>query len=122
MDEPDVETLLRSYRPVRPPPALRGRILTPQDARRVWPWSLAAAALLVVTLALQLATARLNRGASARFASAPSGPSVEELAELLGNDDQGRLLAQRIIVEEELRAARAAAERDPMTLLAGASQ
>ena len=59
----EVEDLLRRVRPASPSTTLRARILAPGRQRR-WPW-VAAAALLLMTLTLQYASARL-RGALPR--------------------------------------------------------
>jgi hypothetical protein len=57
MNEPDVEDLLRRYRPVGPPPELRGRVVAPvPPVRRAWPWAAAAAALLASVCVLQVST------------------------------------------------------------------
>jgi hypothetical protein len=49
----DLEDLLRRYRPADPPPGLEARIF---GEPRVWPWAAAAAALLALTLGLQVAS------------------------------------------------------------------
>lgn len=57
MTDPEIEDLLRRYRPARPPPDLRARVMT--DAApvgRTWPWVAAAAVLLAAAVGLNLAT------------------------------------------------------------------
>lgn len=52
MDEDEIERLLRRHRPAAAAPGLRERVLPPAAARRTWPWAVAAAALLVLTVGL----------------------------------------------------------------------
>ena len=96
------ENLLRRYRPVGPPLDLRSRILVPE--RPAWPWAVAAAALLALTVGFHAATSRLDRhdettgsdlfDAHARIAFA---------TDALGGGEDARRLAQWIVLEEELR-------------------
>ena len=66
MDDRQVEDLLKRYRPAGPPDSLRERCLTPSSAARVWPWAAAAAALLAITVGLEVAAADAIAGAKCR--------------------------------------------------------
>jgi len=62
MDDDQLEQLLRQVRPVGPPPRLRARVISArQRVPRAWPWMSAAAALLLLTTALQLGSAGLRQ-------------------------------------------------------------
>lgn len=57
MMDPDLDELLRRYRPARPPRDLRARVLGGTvPAGRTWPWVAAAAVLLAATVGLQFWT------------------------------------------------------------------
>jgi hypothetical protein len=58
MTDDQLEQLLRASRPVGPPPELRARVVILRDVRRAWPWVAAAAALLALTISLQVSAAR----------------------------------------------------------------
>lgn len=60
MDEGRIEQLLRQLRPAGPPPELRARIVS-AGPRRAWPWIAAAAAMLLMTIALQVAASSLRQ-------------------------------------------------------------
>ena len=63
MSDPELEDLLRRYRPAGPPPDLRARIMPGAvPVRRTWPWAVAAAALLATVCVTQLATRRVYEG------------------------------------------------------------
>lgn len=63
MSDPELEDLLRRYRPAGPPPDLRARIVAgPAPVPRTWPWAAAAAALLAMVCVTQLATRRVYHG------------------------------------------------------------
>jgi hypothetical protein len=56
MTDPEIEDLLRRYRPAGPPPDLRGRVMTEAaPVGRTWPWAAAAAVLLATVVGLNLA-------------------------------------------------------------------
>jgi hypothetical protein len=115
MNDQDLETLLRRYRPIGPPSALRARCIergASEGVKHAWPWAAAAAALLVATIGLTTRTARLE----APVAGEPdqTARAIEDLAALLGADDVARSTAALIVAEEEARrAARAAIEPPP---------
>jgi hypothetical protein len=58
MQDSELEALLKKYRPVDPPHGLERRIFDPppgriaRTERRTWPWAVAAAALLAITVGL----------------------------------------------------------------------
>jgi hypothetical protein len=97
MSERDIEALLRRYRPADPPEELARRVIDgfrvhgeeresrgvrleaeEIDRRRTWPWAVAAAALLALTVGLH-AAARVPP-------AAPNTPDVAHIAAGLGND------------------------------------
>ena len=91
-----IEDLLRRYRPMGPPSALRVRVLRPHKMpqHRLWSrflgWS--AAAMLVLSLGLQMAarsmtreTAEMLYGQCLQWA-----PAAQEVADLLDGDGRGR--------------------------------
>jgi hypothetical protein len=60
MNDDQLEDLLRRVRPSGPRADLRARIVSARRPERAWPWAAAAAALLFVTLFLQIAALRLR--------------------------------------------------------------
>lgn len=99
---PDIESLLRRYRPVGPPSGLQARIFGEECLARTWPWAAAAAALLAMTIVVQAAI----YGIVAREAPvAEIGPTVEELVDLLGGGEEARRTAELILLEQQTRAA-----------------
>ena len=103
MDDRQVEDLLKRYRPSGPPESLRARCLAPSRQRRAWPWAVAAAALLVITFALEGAAANAVAGADVVVSPDPMVRAVLELAEVLGGDAVAQRAAEEIIVEQMLR-------------------
>jgi hypothetical protein len=98
----EIEEIVRRYRPPDPPRDLRDRIMSARiEARgRVWPWAVAAAALLATVLTLYTGSA----------VSASTDPSVEvanhemvELNERLGTDVTARDMANWIVRIEHAR-------------------
>jgi hypothetical protein len=97
MDEHGIESVLRRYRPVGPPADLQARILA---ARRTWPWAVAAAALLALTLGARTGVA----GTIARFPVTP-GPAHQaaaELTQLLGGDAMARQVVDLMLAEQQM--------------------
>jgi hypothetical protein len=123
MDEHDVEELLRRVRPVGPPAELRARIEREGarasweravEERRAWPWAVAAAALLALTVGLRVETNRLE--ARVEVPPDPTAAIVDDLADRLGGDDRARWLAVLMVLEQQMRAERATeaiAEQEP---------
>ena len=107
MNDPDIEDLLRRYRPVGPPADLRARILSASRAHRVWPWASAAAALLASALALHLAAGHATARVDPKPAPEPAVRAIDDLTEMLGGDTAARRLAEFIMVEEQMRRERA---------------
>lgn len=103
MDDPQIESLLRRYQPAGPPPALRVRVLATPTVGRAWPWAVAAAALLALTFALQISTARLTRATEVTLAVEPAALAVDALAELLDGDVMDRTLAEAVVAEQQMR-------------------
>jgi len=96
------EDLLRKYRPVGPPSGLRARILVPE--RATWPWALAAAALLFLTIALHAATRSLGAADPPTPAFGPDA-RIAFIAHALGDGEEARRTATFIVMEEERRSA-----------------
>lgn len=90
----ELEEKLSRYRPAGPPGGLRDRVLSVATPRRsrpvITPW-LAVAAMLLVSIGLNLATARIGRQTADLL-----GPrtlwtaEAEEMAKLLNGNGQGR--------------------------------
>jgi hypothetical protein len=96
MNEDDLEQLLQRYEPAGPPPSLRARVVAARpDAMRAWPWAVAAAALLALTVWLHDATARVV-GRYADLAADASGEDA--LISMMGDTDEARAIARRIAV------------------------
>ena len=100
-NDPELEQLLRGFRPSAPPSRLRERILSAPPRLRVWPWAAAAAMLLVSALTLRIAAqreaGRIDLGAD------PSAALVAELTEALGGDAAARAQAESMVLESQLR-------------------
>ena len=95
------EDLLRKYRPAAPPPDLRARILVPE--RAAWPWAVAAAALLALTVGLRLQTGALAAGARAQRPDPWSfDMRVAALTEALGEGEDAGRTAVLLVATEEL--------------------
>ncbi len=112
-EDTEIETLLSRYRPAEPRRDLWDRISTfPHSqiskSERVWPWAVAAAALLVVTIGLHAAVV------PAPETSVPvDAARVQAIADELGGGAESRivaeLIARREAMLEQERLARASA-------------
>jgi len=102
-DDHDLETLLRRYQPVGPPPALRTRIVdSAVDRRRAWPWAVAAAALLAATVGLHMGTSRLGRQVHFPERVDERIAALVELEQSFGEGEEARELAARVMRERDL--------------------
>jgi hypothetical protein len=109
MTDDQIEAALQRFRVPDPRPVLRERAieaarrhLAPRD--HLASWSIAAAALLMLTLALQSASVRMI----ARYAPTDSDVTertAQDLAAILGGGPSARYVADRIMAEHEERAA-----------------
>ena len=87
MMKPDLDDLLRRYRPSGPPPELRARVLSgATPAGRAWPWVAAAAVLLAATVGLQLRTRDVYAGLGSAVGGAETSmledfPALESAVE-----------------------------------------
>lgn len=113
MIDPELDDLLRRYRPTGPPPDLRARVLAGTvPAGRTWPWVAAAAVLLAATVGLQVARLRLATPVEA--AELQGAAELRIVAEMLGGGERAVDEARRLLWERDLRALvdeRAATER-----------
>jgi hypothetical protein len=100
MHDHEVRELLGRYRPVGPPPDLRGRVFRSSvRSSRNWPWAVAAAALLAATLGLHSATNHVLA-----TVAQPSAPlTVDALAAAMGGTDEARQAAELIVKEQKFR-------------------
>jgi hypothetical protein len=95
------EDLLRKYRPVGPPGDLRARLLVPEQV--AWPWAVAAAALLALTVGLHAATGSRARGEYAALGDPfPFDLRVAMIADTLGGGEDARRRAWLLVNQEEL--------------------
>jgi hypothetical protein len=98
----DVESLLRRYEPAGPPSELRARVVGARGdgRRRAWPWVAAAAALLIATFGLHVASARLS-GTWVEPAVDARAQAIADLAEMLGGDEGAKGVAEQVIARDE---------------------
>jgi hypothetical protein len=120
MKDSDIEDLLRNYRPVAPPVALRHRILATAHVPRIWPWASAAAALLVLGVTFQLATRSEAASAEMHFGPSASASVTDNLTDMLGGDRRARALAEFIVVAQQVRSERASLTMDRARTAEGA--
>jgi hypothetical protein len=117
MTDPEIEDLLRRYRPTGPSADLRARIVAGnQVTGRAWPWAAAAAVLLGAVCATQLWTQSVYE--DVRNSVAPTHSSImSDLPALQSAVDEDPLLRERIerLVRQE------ASQSPPPRADAGAS-
>ena len=104
MNDPEIEELLRRYRPAGPPSQLRARVTAPMPAQRIWPWAAAAAVLLLSLMTLRISARSETANADLQFGPDAADRAVEELSQLLGDTVDARAVAASIVMEEQLRA------------------
>jgi hypothetical protein len=114
MTDPELDDLLRRYRPAAPPPGLRARVLDGDavDTRRAWPWAAAAAALLVAVGLLQLSTRDVYR-ALAVSVSANEASDLDNVPALRSAVDDDELLRRLVDALARLERQEAAAAQSP---------
>ena len=122
MKDSDIEDLLRNYRPVDPPVALRHRILATGHVPRIWPWAAAAAALLVVGVTFQLAVRRETADAEMHFEPSAEARATDNLTDMLGGDRRARALAESILVLQQARSERATITMERVSAADGVQQ
>lgn len=84
-------------------------------ATRVWPWASAAAALMAITVGLEVATANAMAGAELAMTPDPSAAAIADLAQVLGGDEAAMRAAEQIIEQEMRRDRELAARSAPPT-------
>jgi hypothetical protein len=104
MNDPEVEHLLRRYRPAGPPPHLRSLIVAPLRVQRIWPWATAAAVLLASMMALRVGARSEAASVDLQLGPDAAERAVEELSQMLGDTTDARALAESMVMAEQLRA------------------
>jgi hypothetical protein len=100
MDDDKIRELLGRYQPAGPPSELRKRALAPSArSLRTWPWAVAAAALLAITLGVHAASNR----AIATVAEVAAPVSVDALTTAMGGGEEAQRAAQLIVTEQLIR-------------------
>ena len=102
MNDDNLERLLRRYEPIAPSASLRARIVGTHGSRRAWPWAVAAAALVVLTVGLQAASARLLLDTAGAVQPNPRTEEVDALATMMGEVDDPRAAAKQMIEGREV--------------------
>jgi hypothetical protein len=89
MNDDQLPDLLRRLQPAGPRPELRARIVESATPRRVWPWAVAAAALLALVTGLQVSASSVRRDMRASITVAgPEEPSeLDVLRDTFGFDE-----------------------------------
>lgn len=114
MKDSEIEDLLRKYRPVGPPAELRQLILATTRIPRIWPWASAAAALLVLGVAFQLATRNATAGVGLNLGPSAVARVTEDLTNMLGGNLRARELAAFIVVEQQVHSETTSAAIEPV--------
>lgn len=116
MTDPELDALLRRYRPAGPPPELRARVVASEPpAVRAWPWAAAAAILLAAVCAMQLSTREVYRGVRQGL-GAIEVSSLDELPALrsaVGDDELLRQLLEMVRSREASETAASPIESGP---------
>ena len=103
MHDDDVDGLLRKYRPAAPSLAFEKSLLQSLDREilgatqpRTWPWAVAAAALLTITIGLHA----VSRTPPAQVEPALDARRVQDLADDIGGP-HARAMAEFIVRQEQ---------------------
>jgi hypothetical protein len=122
MQDDDVDGLLRKYRPAAPSRAFEESLLESLDRetwrspqRRTWPWAVAAAALLAVTIGLHTIAFVAAQGSEEVL----DPQRVQQLADEIGGPG-ARAMAEYIVREEQRSDAEAQQWRGAAPRLPGA--
>ena len=119
MKNSEIEDLLRKFRVAGPPAEMRQRILAMNRSPRIWPWTSAAAALLILGLTFQLAARNAAAGADLNLGPSAVARVTEDLTNMLGGDLRARELAELIIVEQQVHSETTAAVIQPLDAAGG---
>ena len=114
MTDPEIEELLRRFRPAGPAPDLRARVVSDwTPTGRTWPWVAAAAVLLGAICGIQLSTQRVYEDVRSSVASRPASIMSDRPA-LQSAMEEDPVLRERIetLVRQE-------ASQDPPRLADG---
>jgi len=102
-----LEDLLRRYRPIGPSPELRAKVVASRTSVREWAWLAAGAALAAVTVLLRLSVTN-PAPESLRPLEASHALIVQAVADGLGPEEHVYLLAETIVLRDQVRGAHAA--------------
>jgi hypothetical protein len=103
MQDSDLEALLNKYRPADPPPSLARLVESPNlpvpqsSNPRTWPWAVAAAALLAVTVGLHAFSLTASTTPADTVLDAQR---VQAVADEIGGPG-ARVIAEYIVSEEQ---------------------
>lgn len=115
-EDTEIEQLLSRYRPAEPRSDLWNQISTFPNSHisksaRAWPWAVAAAALLAITVGLHATVVQPPPDSPV-----PDARRVELLAEELGGSREGQAVAEWLVIGE------ARAEHDRLARVAALAQ
>lgn len=103
MTDPEIQDVLRRYRPTGPSPDLRARVLCgATSVGRTWPWAAAAAVLLAATVYLHVSANRIVLRAVDLPTSAEAA-AIDALAEMFGGDSRARSMAELVVLTDVVR-------------------